>query len=197
MEKDSKVAALEALLFVHGEPMPFSKIIKALSISLEELADLIEYYKQLLEQHHRGLLLLSHNESLLLATKPSFESFIEGFIKENLKEELTPAALETLSLIAYFSPISRAQIDYIRGVNSSFILRNLTIRGLVDRSQGKGLSYVYQPSFDFLKHMGVASVADLPQYEAYQKMKESYFSTDHASNDPISQSINSSPETLA
>ncbi|MBP6855369.1 MAG: SMC-Scp complex subunit ScpB [Candidatus Pacebacteria bacterium] len=194
MEKEHIIAALEALLFVYGEPMSTVKIAKVLSITEDELHEAIVYYKKLLEEHHRGLTLVTHENALLLTTKPSFSSFVERFVKEDLKEELTPAALETLSLIAYFGPISRAQIDYIRGVNSSFILRSLTVRGLVNRAQGKGLSYVYQVSFDFLKHMGVSSVTDLPEYNTYQQMKESYFRVADTHNEPVSSDHASSPE---
>lgn len=194
MEKEHIIAALEALLFVYGEPMPVAKIAKVLSITEDELHEAVVHYKKLLEEHHRGLALVTHENALLLTTKPSFSSFVERFVKEDLKEELTPAALETLSLIAYFGPISRAQIDYIRGVNSSFILRSLTVRGLVDRAQGKGLSYVYQVSFDFLKHIGVSSVTDLPEYNTYQQMKESYFRVADTHNEPVSSDRAFSPE---
>ena len=99
---------------------------------------------------------------------------MEIVAKEDLKEELTPAALETLSLIAYFGPLSRPQIDFVRGVNSSFIVRNLSVRGLVDRKQGKGNAYVYTASVDFLKYMGAGSVQKLPDYEKYREMKTHY-----------------------
>lgn len=174
--KLTKIASLEAVLFIYGEEITKEKLAKILKTSKEEVEQLISEYKKILEDTNRGFYLIDKNDRIVLATKPEFSSILEDFIKDDLKEDLTSATLETLSLVAYLGPISRTQIDYIRGVNSSFILRNLLIRGLVERKPGKGGSFLYETSFDFLKHIGASSVEDLPEFEKYQKMKESFFS---------------------
>jgi len=97
---------------------------------------------------------------------------LENFIKEEFKENLSPASLETLSIIVYLGPLSRAEIDYYRGVNSSFILRSLLIRGLIERySDPKRANvYLYVSSFDLLKYLGVSKKEDLPDYGKFKEM---------------------------
>jgi segregation and condensation protein B len=172
----SHISALEALLFIHGEPIKRDSIARALHINSEEVSELLETFKAELERSERGLLLLEQNEEYMLVTKPQFATLVETFVKEGLKEDLTPAASETLSLVAYFGPIARSHIDYIRGVNSSFILRALLVRGLINRTY-KGNAFLYEPSADFLRYMGIARVESLPHYEEYQAMKEKLFET--------------------
>ena len=138
MENTNKIsAAIEAVLFVYGEPMEIKKITKLLKTDETTVKEALKNLEQEFSVENRGLKLIFKDSpaggSVQLATKPDFTSFLENFIKEEFKENLTPASLETLSLIAYLGPVSRAQIDYYRGVNSTFILRSLLIRGLVER----------------------------------------------------------------
>jgi segregation and condensation protein B len=135
------------------------------------VATLADRYAQ---DPERGLQIVRGENEVTLATKPAHQALLETLAKEDLKEELTPASLETLSLIAYFGPLSRPQIDFIRGVNSTFIVRNLLVRGLVDRKPGRGNAYVYTVSIDFLKYMGVGSVEELPEYRRYRDIRENY-----------------------
>lgn len=170
------MAALEAVLFLYGEPISKDKLCAILKAESGQLEEMLASYAQSLASQDRGLMLLDKDGSCSLVTKPQFAVFLENFVKESLKEDLTPAALETVSIIAYFGPISRAQIDYVRGVNSSFIVRNLLVRGLIERVQGsKGNVYQYRISFDFLKFMGIQKVEDMPNYEEYRKLKDNYF----------------------
>ncbi len=173
--KDNNIAAAaEALLFAHGEPLEIKKIAKLINIEEEKVKIALKELEEKLKSDDRGLRLIFLGEKAQLATKPEFSVFLENFIKEEFKEDLTPATLETLSLIAYFGPISRAKIDYFRGVNSSFILRNLLIRGLVERasdSEGER-GYLYQLSLDCLKHLGISKIEDLPEYQKFKKIFE-------------------------
>lgn len=175
---EEKIAKVEAVMFVYGEPMSKEKILKIAKIDSGEIDEVISEFEKNLNNNSRGLMLLKKEDKFLLSTKPEFSEIIEGFIKEDLKEELSPASLETLSMVAYFAPISRVQIDFIRGVNSSFILRSLLIRGLVERKMGKGNMYFYEPTFDFLKYMGVDNISKLPDYDKYKKIKETYFANE-------------------
>ncbi len=173
-EKNNKnlTAAIEAILFVYGEPMEIERIAKLLKISKQEANNALENLKKNLEQENRGLTLIFSDDKVQLATKPDFAELLENFIKEEFKENLTPASLETLSLIAYFGPLTRAQIDYYRGVNSGFILRNLLIRGLIERfpDPQRGNAYLYRVSFDLLKYLGISNVRELPEYEKYKEI---------------------------
>ncbi len=194
MEENKKniTAEIEALLFVYGEELEVKKIAKIISradggqakgekVSEAEVKEAINELQKKYSDSG-GLILLfsdppasragSPGSKVQLATKPEFASLMEDFIKDEFKEDLTPASLETLSLIAYLGPVSRAQIDYYRGVNSSFILRNLLMRGLVERytDPQRANIYLYQASFDLMKYLGISKMEDLPEYEKFKTM---------------------------
>jgi len=187
--QEEKLAALEAILFAYGEPITLLKLASIIGISAQDIEALVEKFSQLLEQQERGLVVVKHKDCLTLATKPQFSFLLEEFIKEDLKEDLTSAASETLALIAYFGPITRSHIDFVRGVNSSFMLRNLLMRGLIERKAGKGNAYEYETSVDFLKHMGVKSAEELPEYEKYKQLKEKYFGEEALASLPDQQPL--------
>src|SRR6185437_9854317 len=115
---DNNIASLEALLFIHGEPLTYKKISSVLDIPKDKLGEVVEALRQKLEADDRGLQLLADKEKIQLATKPAFNKILEDFMKEELTEDLSPASLEALSVIAYLGPISRARLEYLRGVNS-------------------------------------------------------------------------------
>ncbi|MBI2278453.1 MAG: SMC-Scp complex subunit ScpB [Candidatus Brennerbacteria bacterium] len=163
-------AACEAVLFHYGAPLAIEKLAKILDVTPEECrASVTALGAQLTAAPDRGLVLLANGDEVALATKPAFKKFLALLMKEEFHESLTPAALETLSLVAYLGPVARTSIDYIRGVNSSFTLRNLLLRGLVERTaRVEGGGYVYTASIEFLKHMGLQKVEDLPEYEKHR-----------------------------
>lgn len=163
---------LEALLFIYGEPMAISKIAGILGVKEEEVSAQAKELAEFLNTSKSGLMLITLSDKIQLATRPEFSSMLETVIKSELKEALTPASLGTLSIIAYSGPIARAEIDYIRGVNSSYTLRALSMRGLIDRANDpkRGNAYVYTPSFDLLKHIGVDKVESLPEYEKFRAL---------------------------
>src|SRR5260221_661627 len=132
-EHHNNVAALEALLFIHGEPLVVAKIQEVLKVSAEEVEKLLEELSKKYESPGHGVRLLLHGAKAQLITKPEYGELLEYFVKEELAEELTPASLETLALVAYLGPLPRSRIEYLRGVNSSFTLRSLLVRGLVER----------------------------------------------------------------
>lgn len=179
---ESKRASLEALLFIHGEPLSYKKIGTVLGIPPDELAPFIEEYKKELEAAHRGLQLIADREKVQLATKPEFNKILEDFVKEEITEDLTPASLEALSIVAYLGPISRAKLEYLRGVNSIVILRSLMIRGLVERSPDPEhpSGFIYQTTFDLMKHLGIADKKDLPEYEKFQELLKVFDEQQHA-----------------
>jgi segregation and condensation protein B len=162
-------AALEALLFIYGEPIAVKKIAQILNKKPSEIEQAAQTLKNALHDETRGLALIRHKDQLQLVTRPEFAPLLEMVMKTELRESLTHAAVETLAIISYGAPIIRSEIDYIRGVNSSFILRSLLLRGLIERSTDakRGNAYVYEPSADFLKYLGVSQVEDLPEYEKF------------------------------
>ncbi|MEK7143977.1 MAG: SMC-Scp complex subunit ScpB [Patescibacteria group bacterium] len=171
-KQNNPSAVIEALLFIYGEPMEIKRIKKILNVSEETVREAANILKEEYAAEKRGLILIENADRLQLATKPEISVFLEDFVKEEFKEELTPASLESLSLIAYLGPLSRARLDYFRGVNSSFILRNLLLRGLIERypDPQKGNVYLYQASFDLLKYLGISKIEDLPEYHKYKEL---------------------------
>ena len=172
MNNKNLAARIEAILFIYGEPMSYKKITAALGCSEEELKTAIEELSENLKSDQRGLILVSDKEKAQLATKPDFAGLFEQLIKEEMSENLSPASLETLAIVTYAGPISRAEIDYIRGVNSSFTLRNLSIRGLVERMTDphRANAYSYSPSMEFLKLLGIAKKEDLPEHDKFSQL---------------------------
>lgn len=174
MSEETKTmkARIEAVLFIHGEPMAVSKIAKLLKVSESKVEEGLKELKESLQTQDRGLDLVLGDGRAQLVTAPELTGILEKLAKEEFDTKLTPAALETLAIVAYFGPCTRALIEYIRGVNSAFMLRNLMVRGLVERKGDKSASgsYLYQATFDFLKHMGVSSQEELPEYEKYKAL---------------------------
>jgi segregation and condensation protein B len=186
--KESKIAALEALLFIHGEPMPLKKIAAVLEVSEDALKELIGDFKSRLETEDRGLAIVGDERAVQLVTKPVLAEIIKEFVKKELTEDLTPASLEALSLIAYLGPLPRAQLDYLRGVNSSFILRSLMMRGLVERypDPEKPSTILYRATVDLWKHLGVEAQEQLPEYAKFKSISEA----------PAEDTKDSAPESV-
>ena len=155
---------IEAILFFKGEPMSLKRLGDILKVSKEELEQAILNLKNNLE--NRGIVLLEKENEITLGTAPELSSLIEDLQKEELNKDLSKASLETLSIVLYKNGVSRAEIDYIRGVNSSFTLRALSVRGLIEKTTDVKDSrrYIYKPSFELMSYMGVKSVEELPEY---------------------------------
>lgn len=157
-------AKIEALLFFRGEPTPIKKLAEILEESEESVSDALESLKEKLDS--RGLTVLLKDGEAMLGTNPALGSLIEKIIRDELHKDLGRAGLETLSIILYLGPVSRSQIDYIRGVSSTFILRNLLIRGLVERVDNPSdrRSFLYKPTFELLSYLGITKLEELPEY---------------------------------
>jgi len=162
---------LEAILFVHGEPVSIKKLAHFTESSQDDIRQAFDILRD--DCRTRGIVLLEKDNLFQIGSHPDASSYIEKFIKDEFSEELSKSALETLAIIAYKGPLTRAGIDYVRGVNSSFILRTLTLRGLVERTENPNdsRSFVYSTSLDFLKHLGVTRMDELPRYEEFQQEK--------------------------
>lgn len=154
---------IEALLFYKGEPVTPSFLSKTLNASEGEVTTALVALEQELEG--RGIVLMQNAGEYMLGTAPEMGPKIESIIKEELSKDLGKAGLETLATVLYRGPISRSEINYLRGVNSNYILRSLLVRGLISKVDQGGRSTVYQPTFELLSYMGVSKVSDLPGYE--------------------------------
>ncbi|MEO8638193.1 MAG: SMC-Scp complex subunit ScpB [Candidatus Taylorbacteria bacterium] len=165
-------AQIEAILFFKGEPVTLFWLAKTLAKEEKEVEVAILELERKLEG--RGLVLMRKENEVMLGTAPAFSSLIERLTKEELSRDLGRAGLETLSIIMYRGPLPRREIDYIRGVNSNFILRNLLIRGLVEKinSPDDERVFLYKPTFELLQFMGLSKIEDLPEYQSVRKTIE-------------------------
>jgi segregation and condensation protein B len=156
---------IEAVLFFKGEPVSRKKLSEILRADQTEINEGIEKLKENLQ--NRGVVLLEKDNELMLGTTPELSELIEDLQKEELNKDLSKASLETLSIVLYKNGATRAEIDYIRGVNSSFTLRALSVRGLVEKTTDEkdNRRYIYKPSFDLLSFMGVKSTLELPEFQ--------------------------------
>ncbi len=170
MELESKI---EGLLFVLSEPTEIKKISHYLKVSENDIKEALVKLQNNLNA--RGIVLLEENNMLALGTSPELSQIIEDIKKEELNKELSKASLETLAIILYKDGATRSDIDYIRGVNSSFILRNLSVRGLIDREIDPNDSrrFVYKVTLDALRYLGVTGVGDMPEFSNYKQMLDS------------------------
>ena len=118
----------------------------------------------------RGVSLILNENEVSLATAPGLGELIEQIAKDEMSREIGKAGLETLAIILYNGPVTRREIDYIRGVNSTFILRNLAMRGLLIRESDPRdqRSFRYRPSILLLAHLGIRNIEELPEYNAFK-----------------------------
>ncbi|MCW9054761.1 MAG: SMC-Scp complex subunit ScpB [Candidatus Pacebacteria bacterium] len=162
---ESLSAQLEAVLFFKNEPLKKTWLAKTLGKTESEIDAGVATLKEQLSG--RGITLMEKDGEIALRTAPAYSESLMDIRKDELARDLGKAGLETLSIILYRGPVTRADIDYIRGVNSTFILRSMLIRGLVEKvtNPKDARAYLYQPTFELLSYLGVSSVEELPEYQ--------------------------------
>lgn len=165
MEKN-KASELESLLFAAGKPMTFKELENFLQAKTDELEEMLQSLKEKFNQDESGIHINVNNKKVQLVSNPKNVATLRKYFNDELSGELSKPSLETLTIIAYRQPVTKEELEQIRGVNCSLILRNLLIRGLVEESTDKGdLSAKYSVTIDFLRHLGINSVEELPDYE--------------------------------
>ena len=161
-------STIESILFVANKPLTAKAISKLASTdnSVKEAAVEKALQEIAAERRQSGIVLLEANGSWQLATNPENSDTVKAVLNAELREKLTDATVETLAIIAYRQPISRGEIEAIRGVNCQYSIRHLLIRGLIQRSTAKDSRQVlYETTLEFLQHMGISSVSELPEFE--------------------------------
>src|SRR3989344_3217727 len=153
---------IESILFVAGKPIAISKLAEVTGTTKPAVAEAV----QALAQKHldnSGFKLLQHGQEVELVTSPQNTELVREFLKKEELGELTRPQLEALAVIAYRGPIAKSELELIRGVNCSLILRNLQIRGLVEQLSDI-LVPTYQVTTDFLRFLGLIGISALPNY---------------------------------
>lgn len=156
---------IEALLFFKAAPQSKAKLLKFFAVNEEEFATAVQNLRVRLEA---GAVRVSETDTdIQLVTAPELSDFIESLRKSDITGDVGKAGAETLAIVLYREPISRVEIDRIRGVNSSFILRNLMTRGLVVRESITGHGYQFRISPELLQHLGVTHKHELPRFSDF------------------------------
>jgi segregation and condensation protein B len=158
-------AKVESILFIVARPLTLKKLADILGAKKEAVAQAVE---ELAAKHNvegSGIRVLRHGQDVQMATSPETAKTVQEFLKDETTGELTKPSLETLTIVAYRGPIAKAELEQIRGVNCSLILRNLMLRGLVEVEGEHGNPGAkYSVTLDFLRFLGVAAVEELPDY---------------------------------
>jgi segregation and condensation protein B len=161
-EDDDLPALIEALLLVSPEPARLRDLAAAAEVSVQHVEQAID---ALQAETSRGWVVVRHRDSVHLASAPRFASIVRRFLKLEREPRLSAAALETIALIAYRQPITRAEIESLRGVDCSGVLATLHARGLIEisgRMPTVGNPNQYVTSVEFLRQFGLRSLAELP-----------------------------------
>ena len=169
-------AVLEGLLFVVGEDgLTLDQIEEVLELKEEEVKEVVNELKHSYESEDRGLRIDFLGNRLKLTTKFEHREYYQKLLENPETNTLSQAALETLAIIAYNEPITRMQIDKLRGVGSSQMIRKLVAKGLVKesgRSDLPGRPILYETTNDFLDYFGLSNIKELPDMEKYIEASE-------------------------
>lgn len=171
MEKEKKIATLEAVLFAMGDSVELSKLAEIIEVEPTECKELLSELKEKYEAPNFGIELLELEDSYQLATKPSMYDALVKVAKTPRKMQLSETVLETLSIIAYKQPITRLEIESIRGVSCDFALNKLLEYNLVcelGRKDAPGRPLLFGTTEEFLRSFGVKSLKDLPELNTLQ-----------------------------
>ena len=163
---------VESLLFVSSEPTPLSRIAEALDVSVEQVEEaLAELADSSAHQTQRGLRIQRRGDKVQLTTRPECAPYVEKFLGLELTSRLSKPALETLAIIAYQQPITRPEIEMIRGVNCDAVIQTLLSKGLIEevgRLETAGRPIQYGTTFAFLQHFGLRSLDEMPPLKVEQ-----------------------------
>jgi segregation and condensation protein B len=172
MDQAKLVSQIMSVLFASSKPVSISELQETLELDAQAIKDAVA---DLVRQNkNAGIIVLALNDKLQLASNPDNSAQVKKFLALELREKLTDAALETLAIVVYKQPVSKAEIENIRGVNSQYILRQLLIRGLIEKtaSQTDKRMQLYKPTLELMQHLGIKTIEDLPDFEELTKSIE-------------------------
>lgn len=167
--------AIEGLLFYKSTTLKKQAIMSTLGLSPEVFNEALNHLRERLTLG--ALRLVETDTEVGLMTAPELAPLIETARKEELRGDIGKAGIETLAIILYREPVTRAEIDRIRGVNSSFSLRTLLMRGLIERKQGGGGAHVFYTTPTLLAHLGVSHKHELPNFSTIMTALEQFEAT--------------------
>lgn len=161
---------IESLLFVSGDPLNIKEIALILECSEEYTYNLLQELRDIYEEEQRGILLISMNNEYMFVTKSENSDYVQKLLKTNNRQALSRAALETLAIVVYRQPITRVEIDEIRGVKSDKAVQNLLEKNLIRESGRKkvpGRPIMYVTTDEFLRYFGLQGLNEMPSLEEF------------------------------
>lgn len=165
MDEERLIAAVEAVLFASGDPVPVERLAKVLDAGSDGVLAAAKKLADRYSYEQRGIRLLRLGDKLQMCSSPDFSREISAALEQRKPPRLSPAALEVLAIVAYYQPVTRAYIDQIRGVDSSYTVGMLTERGLIEpggKLEVPGRPSVYRTGDVFLRTMGISDLSELP-----------------------------------
>jgi segregation and condensation protein B len=159
-------AKIETILFLSARPVSFKKLAKLIALSVVEVEEAVASLAEARNKEDSGIHVIVAERAVELGSNPAFGELVSSLTKEEVDSELTRPQLEALTIIAYRGPITKPEIEHIRGVNCTIIVRNLLMRGLIiEKDDQNRLQPVYTISSEMMRHLGIHQPKELPDYD--------------------------------
>jgi len=159
-------STLESLLLISAKSLSIKKIAEFLGQNTEDISEAVKVLQEKYNQQDSGIQILENQGEIQLMTNPENAQLVKDFLKDDATGELSRPSLETLTIVTYRGPLTKLELEQIRGVNCTLILRNLLMRGLIKEEEDPARGQlVYTPTMDFLKFLGINNVNELPEYD--------------------------------
>lgn len=165
MKLNDGIAIIEALLFAHGDPITPEKLSEASGIDLETTVKLIDQLERRYNVQESGLQVIRLNDGFQITTRPEYSGYIKSALETRRQQPLSQAAMETLSIVAYNQPVTKAFVEQVRGIDSSSVVNTLVERDLLEeagRLDLPGRPVSYRTTDTFLRCFGISSLRELP-----------------------------------
>ena len=181
MERNKLCAIIEAVLFVAGDPVERDVMLEAFEITPDQLDEAIEALEGEYEFGRRGIRLMRFGNRVQLATRPDYAPYVERLLQPVQKQSLSQAALETLAVVAYKQPVTRSEVEAIRGVKCDYSIQSLMQKRLIQdigRKESLGRPILYGTTDEFLRHFCISSLAELPPVDLTVPQAEAFEESD-------------------
>ncbi len=168
-------SAIESILFVHGDPISIKNISSILDEDMETISKIMDEFEELYNRPNRGIKLFRIDDKYQLGTKPENEKYISKLLKTNQRQSLSQAAIETLSIVSYKQPITKIEIEEIRGVRSDKAIQTLLEKDLIKESgrlEVAGRPILYGTTDNFLKQFGIKKLEELPNLDDSDSLED-------------------------
>lgn len=168
MNNDKIPYAIEGILFAAGEPVKTAKLAAVLEIETSAVEEAVRLLKYEYDTQERGLMIIDIDEGYQICSRPEYYNYIQIILGDQRRQALSNAAMEALAIIAYKQPVTRGQVEYIRGVNSDSAINRLCERGLIEECghlDAPGRPILYKTTQNFLRCFGLSTPKDLPELD--------------------------------